>query len=159
MWKNVCCAVDFGDPSRAALEQAADLARFLGAELTIVHVTPPPPTVPADVLAATTGAVAPAVEEAEALETWRAEAELRAGKSVRARLLGGDPAREIVRLVGEDGFDLVVVGTHGRTGLRRAVMGSVAERIVREAPCAVLVAHDGAWRAAEADREEIAQYT
>jgi nucleotide-binding universal stress UspA family protein len=70
----------------------------------------------------------------------------------------GDPARLVGRVARESGYDLVVVGTHGRRGLRRAVMGSVAERIVREAPCAVLVAHDGAWRAARAEREEAAQY-
>ncbi len=52
----------------------------------------------------------------------------------------------------------MVVGTHGRTGLRRALLGSVAAAIVREAPCAVLVDHDGRARAARDEREEIAQY-
>jgi nucleotide-binding universal stress UspA family protein len=160
MWKNLCCAVDFGEPSRAALEQAADLARELGAELTVVHVVTPLPAAATDALVASSGAAAlEAVGEEGALETWRAEAELRAGKPVRARLLVGDPARQVARAARESGHDLVVVGTHGRRGLRRAVMGSVAESIVRAVPCPVLVAHDGAWRAARADREEAAQYT
>jgi nucleotide-binding universal stress UspA family protein len=159
MWKKLCCAVDFGEPSRAAMEQAADLARFLGADLTIAHVVVPVPPAASDVLVASRGvAEMEAEEEEEALEAWRAEAEVRAGRPVRTRLLVGDPPREIARLVRESGCDLVVVGTHGRTGLRRAVMGSVAERIVREAPCAVLVAHDGTVRAARVEKEELAQY-
>ena len=159
MWKNLCCAVDFGEPSRAALEQAADLARELGAELTLVHVVTPSPPAGTDVLpVAGSAAEPPAAEEEAALEAWRAEAELRAGKAVRARLLVGDPARLVAKVARENHHDLVVVGTHGRRGLRRAVMGSVAERIVREAPCAVLVAHDRAWRMSLSDREEAAQY-
>ena len=160
MWKKLCCAVDFGDPSQAALHQAADLARFLGAELTVVHVLPPPPTLPSDVAAVARGPIEPQPDDEEeaVLEAWRADAERRAGRAVASRLLVGEPAAQIARLAREEGFDLVVVGTHGRAGLRRAVMGSVAERIVRRAPCGVLVAHDGRWAAAEADREELAQY-
>ena len=51
----------------------------------------------------------------------------------------GDPAGEVVRLAGEEGAELIVMGTHGRTGLTRLLMGSVAEAIVRRAPCPVLV--------------------
>jgi nucleotide-binding universal stress UspA family protein len=54
------------------------------------------------------------------------------------RLLYGDPASEIVRLAGEEQVDLIVMGTHGRTGLMRLLMGSVAEAVVRRAPCPVL---------------------
>ena len=97
-------------------------------------------------------------DEMEALEAWRAVAEARAGRAVRGRLLIGDPARELVRLVREEGCDLIVMGTHGRTGLRRALMGSVAAAVVRGAPCAVLVVHDGAARIAREEREELAQY-
>ena len=54
-------------------------------------------------------------------------------------LLEGDPAAEIVRYAKDAGIDQIVMGTHGRTGLDRLLMGSVAERVMREAPCSVLV--------------------
>jgi nucleotide-binding universal stress UspA family protein len=53
-------------------------------------------------------------------------------------LLTGDEATEIVRLAVDEGFDLIVMGTHGRTGLSRLLMGSVAEQVLRRAPCPVL---------------------
>jgi nucleotide-binding universal stress UspA family protein len=52
----------------------------------------------------------------------------------------GDPADQILRVAQEGGYDLVVMGTHGRTGLGRLLMGSVAEKVMRKAPCPVLVA-------------------
>jgi nucleotide-binding universal stress UspA family protein len=54
-------------------------------------------------------------------------------------LLEGDPAGEIARYAADAGIDVIVIGTHGRTGVDRLVMGSVAERVMREAPCSVLV--------------------
>jgi nucleotide-binding universal stress UspA family protein len=159
MFRNLCVAVDLSEPSREALEQAADLARALGANLTVVHVVAPPPVVATDLLAAPGGvAEGAAHEDEEALETWRGDAEVRAGRPVRAHLLVGEPAKEIVRIAREEGCDLIVVGTHGRTGLRRVLLGSVAAAVVRAASCAVLVVHDGATRIARAEREEIAQY-
>lgn len=53
--------------------------------------------------------------------------------------LEGDPASEIVRYAHDAGVDLIVMGTHGRTGVERLLMGSVAEKVMREAPCSVLV--------------------
>jgi nucleotide-binding universal stress UspA family protein len=54
-------------------------------------------------------------------------------------LVEGDPASEIVRYTHDAGIDLVVMGTHGRTGLERLLMGSVAEKVMRDSPCSVLV--------------------
>jgi nucleotide-binding universal stress UspA family protein len=54
------------------------------------------------------------------------------------RLLSGAPARTIVELAKEEGVDLIVLGTHGRTGFHRLLMGSIAEAVVRTAPCPVL---------------------
>ena len=53
--------------------------------------------------------------------------------------LEGDPAEEILRYAADAGTDLIVLGTHGRTGLERLLMGSVAEKVMRDAPCSVLV--------------------
>jgi hypothetical protein len=58
---------------------------------------------------------------------------------VRHVILEGSPAEEIIRYATDQGIDLIVMGTHGRTGLERLLMGSVAEQVVRGAPCSVLV--------------------
>jgi nucleotide-binding universal stress UspA family protein len=144
-WKRIGCAVDFEAPSRAALGQAIDLARRLDAELTLLHVAVPPP----DVVGAPLGAefeareAVPRLEE-ETLERWRVEAEQRAGRPVRSRRGRGHPAAELLRLLREGPCDVLVVGTHGRSGVPRLVLGSVAERVARDAPCPVLVVHDHA---------------
>jgi nucleotide-binding universal stress UspA family protein len=144
-WKRICCAIDFEAASRVGMEGAADLARRLEAELTLVHVLVRPPPAASDVLVSSRGVVeAEAEESEEKLSAWRAEAERRAGRTVHARLLSGDAATEIVRHAREERFDLVVVGTHGRTGIPHLVLGAVAERVARQCPCPVLVVHDHA---------------
>jgi nucleotide-binding universal stress UspA family protein len=158
-WKSICCAVDFAAPSRVALEQAADLAKRLEAELTLVHVLVAPPSAASDVLVSSRGVAAVEAEQSEEkLAEWRADAERRAGRPVRARVLSGEPAAGIVRHAREERFDLVVVGTHGRTGIPRLVLGSVAERVARRSPCPVLVAHDHGVLEKEEIGEEAAQY-
>ena len=134
-WKKICCAVDLSDASRLTFEEALELAGQLGAALTLVHVQ-----------AAAAGAFASprAVERVlgaeEVLEEWRREAERRLGAPVQARLARGEPAAELRRLACEERFDLLVVGTHGGAHLGRLVLGSVADRVAREAPCPVLIA-------------------
>ncbi len=135
-WQRITCAVDLSPPSRVALEQASALARQLGAELTLVHVHAPP------------GGAADAPEKA--FERWRADAEALAGAPVRGRFLYGEPSPEILREIGESRCQLLVVGTHGRGRVSRLLLGSVAERLVRDAPCPVFVARDGALEAAGA---------
>jgi nucleotide-binding universal stress UspA family protein len=120
--------------------EAADLARCFGAELALVHVASP-----------VSGPVAEAVlapparhgeEDPDAprlLADWAREAEALAGRAVQTRLSSGRTAPEILRHAREGGFDLLVVGSHGRTGLKHLVLGSVAEELVRAAPCPVLV--------------------
>jgi nucleotide-binding universal stress UspA family protein len=158
-WKEICCAVDFGDPSRVAMEQAAELAKRFEAQLTLVHVVVPPLAAESDVLVSSRGVAAvEAQEREEQLARWRADAERRAGRPVRSRVLSGDPAGEILRYTREERCDLLVVGTHGRKGIARVVLGSVAERAARESPCPVLVVHDhGALEKAD-EGEEIGQY-
>jgi nucleotide-binding universal stress UspA family protein len=140
-WNKICCATDFSEPSRLAMLKAAELARRLEADLELVHVHTPPPATGTDMLVTGEEVGAMAVVEIEkTMAMWRAEAERLVGRPVRSSVFPGDAAGEIARLALERPFDLVVVGTHGRRGLKRLVLGSVAERIVREAPCAVLVA-------------------
>jgi nucleotide-binding universal stress UspA family protein len=144
-WTKICCAVDFSPCSQVAVQEAATLAAArTDAMLTVVHVYSPPrpATLSADMLAS-----APVDIEAELIRDLegsmakvRAQAEgIVARERVETLLLAGDPAEEIARVAQDGGYDLVVVGTHGRTGVKRLVLGSVAERVVRTAPVSVLV--------------------
>jgi nucleotide-binding universal stress UspA family protein len=139
-WKRIICPVDFSDASRAALETAADLARLHGARLTLLHAYPVPGyTFPDGSFVASAKMLEELAEAARVhLEEWKAIATSLGLKDVEAVTAVGEPAAEIVAHVKEKGADLVVVGTHGRTGLTHALMGSVAERVVRRAPCPVL---------------------
>jgi nucleotide-binding universal stress UspA family protein len=160
-WSKICCAIDFSESSRLALEQAAELAGASGAELTLAHVHVPPSHAATEVLVGAPEAATVAAHELERLlSMWRADAERLTGRAVRVALLSGDPADQLVKLARETRSDLLVVGTHGRRGLRRLVLGSVAERVVRTAPCPVLAVRPTEGRVSEEEalREEIAQY-
>ncbi len=139
-WAKILCAVDFSDGSRAALEHAADLARRLGADLALIHVREAPRVSVAKLVAPPEVVAADADELRRKLDAWREQAERIAGRPVRMILESGSPARGIVHRAENEKCDLVVTGSHGRKGLRRLVLGSVAEHVVRHAPCAVLVA-------------------
>jgi nucleotide-binding universal stress UspA family protein len=136
-FQRICCPVDFSPASREALEIAADLARRYGAGLTILHATSvhwPGPEI----------AVAPPPEtegqgDAGALAAWVAGAERMAGTPVSSVLLSAPIADAIVAFARDVGTDLVVMSSHGRSGLRRLVLGSVAETVARAAPCPVLI--------------------
>ncbi len=82
-------------------------------------------------------------EEGESQGYWREQLEqirpINPHIPVRHVFLEGDPAEEIVQYAAKAGMDLIVMGTHGRTGLERLLMGSVAEKVMREASCSVLV--------------------
>jgi nucleotide-binding universal stress UspA family protein len=139
-WLKIVCAVDFTETSRSALEHAADLARRFDAELTLVHVWKGPGAVGGRALAAPAAMEQQTAELGRKLEGWKREAERLAGRQVGTTIATGSPAAEVARFAADEKADLVVVGTRGRTGIERAVLGSVAEGIVRHAPCAVLVA-------------------
>jgi nucleotide-binding universal stress UspA family protein len=146
-WKKICCAVDFSPVSDAALREAARLAGSEGAALTLAHVFAAPrpgPVAASDMLAP--GATPPADVEGRLrreiepqMSARQAEAERIAGRAVEAILLVGKAQDVLAALAGDGGYDLMVVGTHGRTGVRRLVLGSVAEHVVRASPTSVLV--------------------
>jgi nucleotide-binding universal stress UspA family protein len=95
-------------------------------------------------------------------EFWRGQLEqirpANPAVAVNHVFLDGDPATEIVRYAGDAGIDLIVMGTHGRTGVERLVLGSVAEKVLRDAPCSVLVVKlpKGQPRAGSADAALVA---
>ncbi|HSN16249.1 MAG TPA: universal stress protein [Anaeromyxobacteraceae bacterium] len=140
-WKRICCPIDFSDASRAAMEVATDLARRCGADLVLLHAYPVPGyTFPDGSVVASPRMMQELADQAERhLATWRADAERMLGAPrVTVEKAVGEPAAEIVAYAKGAGIDLLVLGTHGRTGLEHAIMGSVAERVVRKARCPVL---------------------
>ncbi len=140
-WNEICCATDFSEHSRVAFERAVELAARLDADLTLLHVCAP--AFPGADAVYGVGEPSEALAEGPVqarLDLWRREAEHVLGRSVRVEVLTGNPAREIARF-GRHGVDMLVVGTRGPTGLGRLLLGSVAERVVRDATCPVLVVH------------------
>jgi nucleotide-binding universal stress UspA family protein len=134
----ILCPIDFSENATLALDTALDLARQYRAEVLLLHV--------ATTLGPDQVTYAEAVKELQPeSHVRRLEEQLRravpadAGVPVRCVLREGDPARAVEEVVRSTGCDLVVVGTHGRTGLKHLLMGSIAERIVQFAPCPVLV--------------------
>ena len=137
----ILCPVDLSDPSLGALEHAEDLARKLGAELVVAHIVEPafyPVAYGAVPVAATVNIEEEARKAAEdRLQQLAAEI---TGRGVPCSPLvdSGTAALRICELVKENGIDLVVIATHGYTGLKHVLLGSVAERVVRMAECPVL---------------------
>lgn len=135
--KTIMCPVDYSESGDAAIAYAVSLAKDYGSELHLVHVYEPA-TVMAD--GGFGSAVLPPVS-AEDLQVQEEKlASVRPDSSIKSchKLLLGNPTDELVRYAKEAKCDLVVMGTHGRTGLGRLLMGSVAEGVLRRAPCPVL---------------------
>ena len=139
-FRRILCPVDFSDGSRAALEMAAGLARRDRSLLTVLHVTRS--HWPGDQGIVVPGPE-PEREEIETLARWTADAERLVGGTVSSVLLSAPAAQAILGFARDDATDLVVMSTHGRTGIRRQVLGSVAEAVIRAAPCPVLVVRRG----------------
>lgn len=137
-FRKILVASDFSACAERALEVGLELAQVSAASVTIVHVHEREVWAPglAEVLEARAGEVRAKI--GDLLE--RAAAKARAGgvANVETRVVDGVPYQEITRLAREGGYDLIVIGTHGRTGIEHVLVGSVAERVVRTAPCAVL---------------------
>ena len=128
-WTKVLCPVDFSEESRAALRVAADLARRFGAELTLFHAEAP------------TSRLQAATASDGQLADWKREAERLGVTRAATATAAGEPQTAIVDLAAKGRYDLVVMGTHGRTGRDRALIGSVAENVVRRSRVPVLVVH------------------
>lgn len=138
----ILVGVDFSDGSRAALDHAAYIAKHVGANLHLLHVWQVPELAlpseratlgPFDSLAGLAEAQA-----ARQLEEFVSKARERGIVVGRAFAEIGVPSTTIVGVAERHKYDLIVLGTHGRTGVAHAVLGSVAERVVRHAPCPVL---------------------
>jgi nucleotide-binding universal stress UspA family protein len=139
--------VDFSSCSYAACDLATKYATTMGASVELLHVQEPPAwqgfVIP-ELVVSMPDEASTSLHEFVETRTQRALDQLmekleRAGViHVHHRQEAGEPGAVIVRIAEEERFDLIVMGTHGRKGFERLVMGSVAERVVRHAPCPVL---------------------
>jgi len=143
-YRRLLCPVDASPCSGVALRAALDLAERFDARVLVLHAYSVPAHIEPGVLVWAAVGPRPIWQLAEEQATAEIEqllAEL--GDAGRARIdvhvEAGDPALSIVQATHRESIDLVVMGTHGRTGARRMVLGSVAERVVRLARCPVLV--------------------
>lgn len=140
-FKKILCPTDFSEPSYDAIKAAGELAYHFESELCVIHVVPPVPMVP--IGTEPSGFNVPLYQQEleasskKSLEKVVNQLEAEALK-VRLIVLRGNPADEIVRTADEEDADLIVIATHGRTGLDRLIFGSVAEKVVRFAKCPVL---------------------
>ena len=138
--KRILCATDFSDCSRAALDLAIELGKRLGASIRILHVFQLPQYVGFEDGLTMTAASAELFADLRKRADEQVRAELErcksAGVQATVEVKDGVPYGEISKLSAE--ADLLIMGTHGRTGLPRFVLGSVAERVVRLAKCPVL---------------------
>lgn len=137
--KCIVCPTDFSESAARAEQEAIRLAKALGAELVLAHVG-------ADEMLWREGVNTPELRAVvEGQRKWAADS-LAAlarglaadGVKARAVVTVGVPWKEIVRLAAEEHAEMIVIGTQGRTGLARLLLGSVAERVIRHAPCPVL---------------------
>jgi nucleotide-binding universal stress UspA family protein len=142
--RTILVATDFSDISDEALRAASLYARLFGSRVIVTHVFDPSPNVPPvvwsrpDLLERN---IRVEIEDAvrETLSGKTAEL-LREVPEVELNVVQHpSPGRALVELAEDEGVDLVILGSHGRSGLSRAFLGSVAERVVRHAPCPVLV--------------------
>lgn len=139
--RRILCPTDFSTASYAAMDVAAELAHAFDADLTAVHAIAPLPVVAEPEAAASvhaTGYLEELVESARQSLSDLERKRLGSAPKVRTEITRGPAADEIVRLAEAHEVDLIVIATHGQTGWRRLVFGSVAERVVRLASCAVL---------------------
>ena len=140
-WKRILVPTDFSDPSSEALATAMAFAQLSGGTLDLVHVAieatyvlPPPidvASLPIDMTK-----VMARVAEGLAAEEARVRA---AGIACESATLIGRPDTEVVARANETNAQLIIMGTHGRSGLAHALLGSVAERVVQHSSCPVLI--------------------
>lgn len=142
--KRILVPIDFSECSRAALDYAETLAKTFDATVDLIHVWEVPPYIPPEAMVGVPGHDAQTLAQ---VAHGTAEQEMKGfledlrdrGVSIGKPLLeSGEPGRTIVDVADDGGYDMIVVGTHGRTGLSHLIMGSIAEKVVRYAHCPVL---------------------
>jgi universal stress protein A len=134
---------DFSETADRALAKAIDIARVLPADIALIHVHSPVMVLPPPIDMVSLSTVFPqALEKMEEALQARASRVREAGVACEVELIEGSAPAEIVAFAERVGAEQIVIGTHGRSGLAHAVLGSVTERVIHRAPCPVLVVPD-----------------
>lgn len=139
--ERILVPIDFSEPSKKALEYALALAEVFGSEVVLLHVIPPV------AYAYETGMMSANIAELEEATRKNCEKNIReleqnvvaGGVSCRTSVVEGVPFVEIVRTARDESATLIVIATHGYTGLKHVLLGSTAEKVVRKATCPVMV--------------------
>ena len=137
---HILVATDFSAGAEHAMHTACELSRVYSAPLTVLHVDDPVPyPLPDGYMMYTAVQLSAAPEELERrLESAKVDAQAAGAVHVETRLLQGAPATQIVRFAKDEDYDLIVMGTHGRRGVARLLLGSVAACVVQTSECPVL---------------------
>lgn len=140
-FNKILVPIDYSTHSEEAVRTAIDLAKRFSAAITLVNVYEPIDRMVPEAYWVITPEQERRVLAAFEERLGKAEKQTRdlGASSVATQLLEGEPALRIVDYARANAFDLIVMGTHGRTGFKHLLLGSVAERVLRTAPCAVLV--------------------
>ncbi len=151
-FKEILIPVDFSDHSTAALESAIELARAFDSKLHLLHcyqiqpggITPYGIAIPSSYSTEIRDAAS------QQLAAWQ-EKRIPAGVSVDVSIVSEVPSKAIVGTAKKVGADLIVMGTRGLSGFKHVMLGSVAERTVRLAPCPVMTVHAPGSKSADGD--------
>ena len=150
---------DFSDDSESALTAARDLAATFGSHIDLVHVVTPPIAAGPVGMPLSGPVYYDITSDLETSLGRRAAEAADSEVAVESHVLTGVPGQRITQLAEDLGSDLIVIGSHGLTGLRHFLLGSVAERVVRTAECPVLVLRRPAEAAVETEDEGRRQLT
>lgn len=136
--KNILCPVDHSDCSKEALKYAVSFAMKDNSKLYLLHV------IDIRVFDESINAMTPQIPDDETLKQLKTKLldcipeEMRGDMDVEALVIQGIPFVEIISTAKKNDIDMIVLGSHGRTGIAHMMMGSVSEKVVRKAPCPVL---------------------
>lgn len=156
--KRILVAIDFSETSEAALDYAVAFAIQLGGSVAVLHVYELPIYgFPDGALAASAEIAARIMTGAQAGVASMCEKRSGRGVAITRIVRQGVPWEDVPRVADEIGADLIVIGTHARKGLSRALLGSVAEKIIRTATRPVLTVHEKIAPSLHVEREPIAE--
>ena len=132
--RKILCPTDFSDSARPAFDLACALARDYRAALVVMHVAPPTPAFAPDGIAIPVPVEGPDELRARLVQLHPVDP----GMEVEYHVAEGDAGEQLLKAARDTKADVIVMGTHGKSGLTRLLMGSVAESVMRHAPCPVL---------------------